>query len=182
ARYDGASNLGTNNKWGFFPGVSLGWHVDKEKFWSFMPENLMRLKLRASYGVNGNISGLGDYTAQGSYSVGSKYLGNAGITMGTMANQDLSHPGQRQAQGRRHCPRRQRPGHRDGRRHGAGQGEKGHRGHDRGQDHPGEGQADEPHRQAREIIFVFIKNVGKWLDKAEGTQYNAIVKVMSNGS
>ena len=90
ARYDGASNLGTNNKWGFFPGVSLGWHVDKEKFWSFMPENLMRLKLRASYGVNGNISGLGDYTAQGSYSVGSKYLGNAGITMGTMANQDLS--------------------------------------------------------------------------------------------
>ena len=51
--------------------------------------------------------------------------------------------------------------------HGAGQGQKGHRGHDRGQDHPGEGQADEPHRQAREIIFVFIKNVGKWLDKAE---------------
>lgn len=36
---------------GIFPGVSLGWHVDKEKFWSFMPENLMRLKLRASYGV-----------------------------------------------------------------------------------------------------------------------------------
>lgn len=33
---------------------------------------------------------MGDYTAQGSYSVGSKYLGNAGITMGTMANQDLS--------------------------------------------------------------------------------------------
>lgn len=33
--------------------------MDKEKFWSFMPENLMRLKLRASYGVNGNISGLG---------------------------------------------------------------------------------------------------------------------------
>ena len=90
ARYDGASNLGKNNKWGFFPGVSLGWHVDKEKFWSFMPKDLMRLKLRASYGVNGNISGLSDYAAQGSYSVGSKYLGNAGIVMGAMENQDLS--------------------------------------------------------------------------------------------
>lgn len=90
ARYDGASNLGANSRWGVFPGVSVGWHVDKEKFWSFLPENRMRLKLRASYGVNGNISGLGDFTAQGDYAVGSKYLGSAGITMAAMANQDLS--------------------------------------------------------------------------------------------
>lgn len=90
ARYDGASNLGDNNKWGFFPGVSLGWHVDKEKFWSFMPENLMTLKLRTSYGVNGNISGLGDFTAQGNYSVGSKYLGKSAIILNALMNQDLS--------------------------------------------------------------------------------------------
>ncbi|MBL7699889.1 MAG: SusC/RagA family TonB-linked outer membrane protein, partial [Chitinophagaceae bacterium] len=56
-RYDGASNLGADNKWGFFPGVSVGWNVDKENFWSF-PAELVNLKLRMSYGVNGNISGL----------------------------------------------------------------------------------------------------------------------------
>ena len=32
---------------------------------------------------------LGDYTAQGSYSVGSKYLGNAGVTMGTIGKSRL---------------------------------------------------------------------------------------------
>ena len=89
ARYDGASNLGEKNKWGFFPGVSAGWHVDKENFWNFFPKDLVRLKLRASYGVNGNISGLGDFTADGAYSVGSIYSGGAAIAMSTMANQNL---------------------------------------------------------------------------------------------
>ena len=89
ARFDGASNLGNEHKWGFFPGVSVGWHVDKENFWNFLPEELLKIKLRASYGVNGNISGLGDFTAQGAYSVGSRYMGNAGVLMSTMANQNL---------------------------------------------------------------------------------------------
>lgn len=88
-RYDGASNLGQNNKWGFFPGISLGWHLDKENFWATLPENLLKIKLRASYGVNGNISGLGDFTADGNYSVGTKYYGNAAIILSTLANQDL---------------------------------------------------------------------------------------------
>jgi len=89
ARYDGASNLGDSHKWGFFPGVSVGWHLDKEDFWNFLPEELLRVKLRGSYGVNGNISRLGDFAAQGSYSVGSIYMGNAAVLMSAMANQDL---------------------------------------------------------------------------------------------
>ena len=89
ARYDGASNLGNDHKWGFFPGVSAGWHMDKEDFWNFLPKDLLRVKLRASYGVNGNISDLGDFAAQGSYSVGSRYMGEPGIVISAMANQDL---------------------------------------------------------------------------------------------
>jgi TonB-linked SusC/RagA family outer membrane protein len=89
ARYDGASVLGENNKWGFFPGISAGWLVNKEGFWTALPKEVSKLKLRASYGVNGNISGLGDYAAQGNYSVGSQYNGNAAIIMSTMANEDL---------------------------------------------------------------------------------------------
>lgn len=89
ARYDGASNLGPTNKWGVFPGVSVGWNVHKEDFWKIFPKGLLRLKLRASYGVNGNISGLGPYTAQGSYSVGSKYNGVAAVINTSLANADL---------------------------------------------------------------------------------------------
>jgi len=88
-RYDGASNLGDNYKWGFFPGVSLGWNLHNENFWDALPSNLLKVKLRASYGVNGNISGLGPYTAQGQYSVGGRYGGFAAIQNTVLANNEL---------------------------------------------------------------------------------------------
>ena len=88
-RYDGASNLGTNSKWGLFPGVSLGWNMHKEDFWSALPENMIKLKLRASYGVNGNISGLGLYQAQGTYSTGTIYSTLAGIQNTVLPNANL---------------------------------------------------------------------------------------------
>ena len=88
-RYDGASVLGDQNKWGLFPGISLGWKVDKENFWKIFPENLIQLKLRGSYGATGNISGLGFYQAQGEYSTGTRYSGNPGIQITTLPNKDL---------------------------------------------------------------------------------------------
>ena len=88
-RYDGASNLG-NKKWGFFPGISAGWNVHKEPFWSDLSNTVSQFKLRASYGVNGNIGQLGPYAAQGEYSVGARYGGAAAIMNNTLANQDLT--------------------------------------------------------------------------------------------
>jgi len=90
ARYDGASNLGAKYKWGFFPGVSAGWNLHREKFWEAIPaEVLSNAKLRVSYGVNGNISGLGPYQAQGAYTVGNRYYGSAAIYNTSMANDEL---------------------------------------------------------------------------------------------
>jgi TonB-linked SusC/RagA family outer membrane protein len=89
ARYDGASNLGNNYKWGFFPGVSAGWNLHREQFWTPLSGIINQLKIRGSYGVNGNISGLGDYQAQGEYAVGSKYDGYAAIQNSVLANQNL---------------------------------------------------------------------------------------------
>lgn len=89
ARQDGASNLGANNYWGFFPGVSAGWNMHKEDFWTTIPKQVSSLKLRASYGVNGNIGNLSDFHAQGLYSVGSRYNDGAAIMNNRMANQDL---------------------------------------------------------------------------------------------
>ncbi|WP_114748427.1 SusC/RagA family TonB-linked outer membrane protein [Pleomorphovibrio marinus] len=89
-RYDGASNLGAANKWGFFPGISAGWNLHREEFWqNAIPDNLLRLKLRASYGENGNIGGLGDFAAQGAYGVGARYAGLPAIQNTIIPNPDL---------------------------------------------------------------------------------------------
>lgn len=89
ARYDGGSNLGQGNQWGFFPGVSLGWNLHQENFWNGSLSKLVTLKLRASYGENGNISGLGDYTAQGTYSANAIYGGTSAIQNTVLPNPDL---------------------------------------------------------------------------------------------
>lgn len=89
-RYDGASNLGAANKWGFFPGISAGWNLHREDFWqNAFPENLLKMKLRASYGENGNIGGLGDFSAQGAYGVGARYAGLPAIQNTVIPNPDL---------------------------------------------------------------------------------------------
>lgn len=90
ARYDGASNLGENKEFGFFPGVSVGWNIDRETFFQdLIPANLLQLKLRASYGINGNISGLTDFQPDGSYTTTGLYGGSSAIRAGDIPNQDL---------------------------------------------------------------------------------------------
>ena len=58
-RRDGSSRFGSNNKYGYFPGASLGWVASQENFWS-VKDVLSFLKFRASYGVTGN-DVLGDF-------------------------------------------------------------------------------------------------------------------------
>lgn len=53
-RRDGSSNFGPKNKWAVFPSVSLGWNVTNEEFMEGRPEWFNTLKLRASWGKNGN--------------------------------------------------------------------------------------------------------------------------------
>lgn len=53
-RRDGSSNFGPNHKWAVFPSVSLGWNVTNEAFMDNRPDWFSNLKLRASWGKNGN--------------------------------------------------------------------------------------------------------------------------------
>jgi TonB-linked SusC/RagA family outer membrane protein len=53
-RRDGSSNFGSNHKWGLFPSFSLGWNVTNESFMSSRPDWFSTLKLRGSWGKNGN--------------------------------------------------------------------------------------------------------------------------------
>ncbi|MBS1659568.1 MAG: SusC/RagA family TonB-linked outer membrane protein, partial [Bacteroidetes bacterium] len=58
-RRDGSSRFGSNNKFGYFPSVSVGWVPTLEKF--FPTNNVVNnLKIRASYGVTGN-DGIGEF-------------------------------------------------------------------------------------------------------------------------
>ncbi|NOU46562.1 MAG: TonB-dependent receptor [Bacteroidales bacterium] len=52
-RRDGSSKFGSNNKFGYFPSVSVGWVITKESFWP-VNDIVNFLKIRGSYGVNGN--------------------------------------------------------------------------------------------------------------------------------
>jgi TonB-dependent starch-binding outer membrane protein SusC len=52
-RRDGSSKFGANNKWGFFPAVSVGWRLDQEGFMKSI-DWISSLKIRGGYGVTGN--------------------------------------------------------------------------------------------------------------------------------
>ncbi len=61
ARRDGSSRFPKKSRWGFFPSVSGGWRVSREKFWEPMEHVISSLMLRSSYGKLGNQS-VGLYT------------------------------------------------------------------------------------------------------------------------
>ncbi len=49
-------------RWGFFPSVSAGWTISEEKFFSGIKNAVNFAKLRVSWGQNGSIAGLGNYS------------------------------------------------------------------------------------------------------------------------
>uniref|UniRef100_F4CC53 TonB-dependent receptor plug n=1 Tax=Sphingobacterium sp. (strain 21) TaxID=743722 RepID=F4CC53_SPHS2 len=53
-RADGSSNFAKNNRWGYFPSVAAGWVLTNESFMEGSKDWLDFLKLRASWGQNGN--------------------------------------------------------------------------------------------------------------------------------
>ena len=53
-RADGSSNFARGHRWGYFPSVSAGWVISNESFFESTKSWLDFLKLRASWGQNGN--------------------------------------------------------------------------------------------------------------------------------
>ncbi len=86
-RRDGYSRL-LENRWGTFPGVSAAWMFSKESF--MQNQNIISFgKLKASYGLNGNVSGVGAYELQGSYVGSTKYNGQSTFVLGSVPNPGL---------------------------------------------------------------------------------------------
>ena len=53
-RRDGYSGFGASNKWGVFPSLALGWNIANESFFGRAKDYVNILKLRLSWGRNGN--------------------------------------------------------------------------------------------------------------------------------
>lgn len=53
-RYDGSQNFPKSNRFGFFPGVMLGWRASEEQFWKDNLSFIDYFKVRGSYGKMGN--------------------------------------------------------------------------------------------------------------------------------
>lgn len=86
-RYDGSSLFGADTKWGLFWSASASWNLHNEN-WLKSVDWLNTLKVRASYGVNGN-NNIGRYKAYGLYAT-SPYNGITGMLPSTSANPKLS--------------------------------------------------------------------------------------------
>jgi TonB-linked SusC/RagA family outer membrane protein len=74
-RRDGSSNFGPKNKWANFPSISAGWNITNEEFMRNRPNFLSSLKLRFSWGKNGNQS-------IGQFKYTSMIVGNSNYLLG----------------------------------------------------------------------------------------------------
>ena len=82
-RYDGLSSLPEANRWGLFPGGSVGWTLSRESFMQGL-DFISDLKVRASYAQVGNTS-IGNYPYAGLYG-GVRYADYTGIAFVQMGN------------------------------------------------------------------------------------------------
>jgi len=87
-REDGSSLFGSENQWGLFWSVGGSWNITGEKFMKPIHNVLSLLKLRASYGVNGNNS-IAPYQAYGVYA-SAAYNGGTGTLPSSPDNSSLS--------------------------------------------------------------------------------------------
>ncbi|HEX5653480.1 MAG TPA: TonB-dependent receptor [Chitinophagaceae bacterium] len=87
-RRDGSSRFGSNNKYGTFWSVGAAWNLEQENFVRHI-KFINALKLRASYGVNGNAE-IGNYTWKGTYIFNANYNQQPGSAPNQVENPDLT--------------------------------------------------------------------------------------------
>ena len=90
-RRDGSSRFGSNNRWGTFPSISVGYRISEETFMKNL-RALSNLKIRASYGVSGN-NNIGDYRQIALLGISNYANANKiypGLAPSTLANNDLT--------------------------------------------------------------------------------------------
>ena len=88
-RRDGSSRLSPDTRWGNFWSLSASWRLSQERFMQSLKSVLSDLKLRASYGVNGNLPS-SYYGYQSTYTTGAFYSGKPSPWESTLGNEELT--------------------------------------------------------------------------------------------
>ena len=88
-RRDGSSRLSPDTRWGNFWSLSASWRLSQERFMQSLKSVLSDLKLRASYGVNGNLPS-SYYGYQSTYTTGAFYNGKPSPWESTLGNEELT--------------------------------------------------------------------------------------------
>ncbi len=88
-RRDGSSVFGSNNRWGNFFSVGGSWNVSEENFLK-SSDFISLLKVRGSYGENGNALGFGDYQSLPTYGFGFNYAGSPGSAPENVGDSNLT--------------------------------------------------------------------------------------------
>lgn len=87
-RRDGFSGFGENNKFGYFPSAALAWRASEERFIKDNVNWLDNLKVRLSYGSNGNRTA-GRYSTMASMASKSNFSRATGYVFGDGATAEL---------------------------------------------------------------------------------------------
>ncbi|MEO9147150.1 MAG: TonB-dependent receptor [Ginsengibacter sp.] len=90
-RYDGSYIFPADKRFGFFPGVSAGWQVAKEKFWKDHLSFINYFKIRGSWGQTGN-DRITEYQYLSSMGFGSVYVFNDDVQSKTLSELRISNP------------------------------------------------------------------------------------------
>lgn len=86
-RADASSRFGSDNRWGIFPAVGLGWVISEENFLKDV-SFINNLKILGGYGITGNQSGIRDFNSLGLWQ-GASYAAVPGVRPFQLANPDL---------------------------------------------------------------------------------------------
>ncbi len=91
-RYDGSYKFRSDDRWGFFPGVSVGWRLSEEAFMKNLLPDLDNLKIRASYAKVGDEGDFNAFQYLDGYEYNGHYvLGSDGLTLG-LRNRGMANP------------------------------------------------------------------------------------------
>jgi TonB-linked SusC/RagA family outer membrane protein len=94
-RYDGSSAFPKDSRWGFFPGVSVGWILSEEAFMKNKMTFVDHLKIRSSWGKMGNdainpFQYLSTYSFTNGYFLGGGRSLNKGLTQNVAPNPNIT--------------------------------------------------------------------------------------------
>ncbi len=94
-RRDGSQNFSSDSRWGWFPGLSVGWRISEEKFFKDNIPQVDELKLKASWGKLGNdrvdpFQYVSTYDMSDGAAFGRDPQRQKGFTIGRVANPDIT--------------------------------------------------------------------------------------------